>query len=406
MTAMSRATLSLVATFVVACSPSGRDLAVEVQSDLVPGLELASVAIEIRADDASGALLREAMEPAFVGDPYGSGVRVLDAGGIPYGILHVRVRGLDASRGVLAEYEVTVTTDDPFVVRATLRRSCVRVADCPVCVRDDECAPLADCADARCLEGACFYPPDDARCPGGATCHPARGCLEAPADAGVTDAGPGSCPPGTGDCDRDPRNGCETSLAASSAHCGACARACGVNMGCNGGSCECGLGFLDCDAAMGCETDARVDPARCGACDRACGAGETCAAGACRCGSGPGCAASETCCDGECVDLESDVGHCGACDRFCPGYGHDGCYGGGCGCGGGAVCPAGQQCCDGACLPRADFEHCNSCDRACDPVRTDICDGSFGCLCAALSIAICPAGQRCCPTGCVTGACR
>lgn len=49
-------------------------------------------------------------------------------------------------------------------------------------------------------------------------------------DAGARiDAGPLTCASGTGDCDGDPSNGCETSLVGNDDHCGACERSCSAH---------------------------------------------------------------------------------------------------------------------------------------------------------------------------------
>lgn len=48
---------------------------------------------------------------------------------------------------------------------------------------------------------------------------------------GPDDAGPG-CPPGTGDCDGSPDNGCETDLTSDEAHCGTCEIACAATRSC------------------------------------------------------------------------------------------------------------------------------------------------------------------------------
>ncbi len=102
-----------------------------------------------------------------------------------------------------------------------------------------------------------------------------------------------TCETGRGDCDGNAANGCETALATSTLHCGACGNPCApanATPSCQSGACRVGLcaaGFGDCDgnAANGCEVDTRTSLAHCGACGRGCTAptnGEaTCGAGVC-----------------------------------------------------------------------------------------------------------------------------
>ncbi len=61
---------------------------------------------------------------------------------------------------------------------------------------------------------------------------------DAETDAGrETDAGP-PCPTGTGDCDDNPSNGCETELSSDDAHCGSCTVACASDRSCIEGTCR------------------------------------------------------------------------------------------------------------------------------------------------------------------------
>ncbi len=99
-----------------------------------------------------------------------------------------------------------------------------------------------------------------------------------------------ACSAGRGDCDMNPTNGCETDIATTVAHCGACGRACAPDNAtgaCVASACQvatCDAGFADCDmsAANGCEVDTRASAAHCGRCNNACFA---CAASACAAGT-------------------------------------------------------------------------------------------------------------------------
>jgi len=146
---------------------------------------------------------------------------------------------------------------------------------------------------------------------------------------------------------------------------------------CTSGACDlqCRPGFLDCNLDFctgGCEVDAMNDPDNCGACGRKCGAGQWCRQGECACPAGT------TACDGECVDLQTDVENCGKCRNFCPGpaarrsgppiNGGPSCEGGKCS----YVCYPGFANCDGklvngceADLSR-DQNNCGTCGTKCN----------------------------------------
>jgi len=97
-----------------------------------------------------------------------------------------------------------------------------------------------------------------------------------------------TCASGVGNCDGLVGNGCETNLATTAAHCGACGRACALpnaTATCAGMACgvaACAAGFGDCDgaAANGCETPLAANRNHCGACGRVCASG-VCTAGSC-----------------------------------------------------------------------------------------------------------------------------
>ncbi len=103
---------------------------------------------------------------------------------------------------------------------------------------------------------------------------------------------PLACAAGTGDCDADPSDGCETDITKDPANCGNCGVHCkGPNA--TGGTCAasscvlaCDSGYADCDKdpVNGCETYLLEDGANCGAC------GKDCVHGGCQastCGAPP-----------------------------------------------------------------------------------------------------------------------
>jgi hypothetical protein len=122
---------------------------------------------------------------------------------------------------------------------ADVARSLEHCGSCGV-----RCAP-ANAASAHCEEGRCFV---------------------------------SACNTLYGDCNNDPADGCETDLARSTDHCGACNTRCTATGGtavCNVGRCgvsRCDPGRGDCDgnAGNGCETSLRDTLAHCGACGAAC----------------------------------------------------------------------------------------------------------------------------------------
>jgi hypothetical protein len=92
-----------------------------------------------------------------------------------------------------------------------------------------------------------------------------------------------TCSEGHGDCDGNPQNGCESNLAYSAApvlHCGGCSQPCVNDHGTT--SCEASVckpvcnppTWGDCDGIPrnGCETDLLSSPLSCGVCGRVCGA--------------------------------------------------------------------------------------------------------------------------------------
>jgi len=190
-----------------------------------------------------------------------------------------------------------------------------------------------------------------------------------------------TCNPGFGDCDGNTANGCETNTNNSTAHCGACGRACGNGNGtpaCSSGTCQitCDRGFLDCDgsSANGCETFGLNDSANCGACNNRCPAMQTCMRGACTA------VCTDTLCGSACVDLMSNVSHCGACNRACStANGTPRCVSGTCGI---ATCNSGFANCDSnpsnGCETnlQSDLNNCGVCANRCNlPNAVSACVG-------------------------------
>jgi hypothetical protein len=209
-----------------------------------------------------------------------------------------------------------------------------------------------------------------------------------------------SCNAGTGDCDGNAANGCETNVTSNVSHCGGCGNVCSSVNGtpsCSAGTCSiaCNAGFGNCDnsAANGCET-ALNTLTSCGACGASCSrpnATATCATGSCMVSS---CNAGFGNCDGNhsngCeTNLSTTVANCGSCGNACSSAN------------GTAACSAGQ--CTITC--NAGFGNCdgdasNGCETA---LNTTANCGSCGSSCSfANGVAACSAGS-CVMTGCASG---
>jgi hypothetical protein len=138
-----------------------------------------------------------------------------------------------------------------------------------------------------------------------------------------------SCAPGFSDCDGNVANGCETNVQADPAHCGTCPNLCVVDSGsatcqsgvCGTSSCAAGTGDCDFDAGDGCETNLNTSTANCGFCGNACTfphAAASCSGGGCQLGA---CAGGFANCDGTAGNgCEADLtttAHCGSCGVAC-----------------------------------------------------------------------------------------
>ncbi|AKV04600.1 Tryptophan synthase alpha chain [Labilithrix luteola] len=119
---------------------------------------------------------------------------------------------------------------------------------------------------------------------------------------------------------------CTTDLSRDVDHCGSCDVQCPnppprirqklhASFVCAQSRCQmlCTVGFGDCNGYVedGCEKSLDADPANCGACGNACGAGVLCWKGAC------GCPPGYTACGDQCVKLSDDDSNCGACGHVC-----------------------------------------------------------------------------------------
>ncbi len=213
----------------------------------------------------------------------------------------------------------------------------------------------------------------------------------------------GTCNAGFADCDGNPANGCEVSLATDALHCGMCPLACGTANGvasCVMSACRiaCTTGYGNCDGQTpnGCETNLNTTVASCGACGRACAlahATSGCAAGACTVVT---CDAGWANCDGNAAngcetDLNNTVGSCGACGRACSlPNATPACRSGACAV---SMCAAGYGDCDAMAANGCETNlnttvtSCGVCGRACS-----LPNATAACTAGACAVAACAPG--------------
>ncbi|MBI5526982.1 MAG: choice-of-anchor D domain-containing protein [Deltaproteobacteria bacterium] len=206
-------------------------------------------------------------------------------------------------------------------------------------------------------------------------------------------SGEGSdCPPGTGDCDGDPGNGCESNVLTDKNHCGGCTTVCApanATGKCVQGDCKidlCDQGFGDCNVVYsdGCETNTTNDPQNCSACNGKCmyaNATGKCVNSQCQFEA---CLPGFDNCNGQTTDgcesnVNTDVTHCGNCTTTCSvANGTPKCEGGQCGI---ASCLADYRDCDvqygTGCEVniKTDVNNCNACGQPCGAVT----NGTAGC---------------------------
>ena len=227
-----------------------------------------------------------------------------------------------------------------------------------------------------------------------------------------------SCLSGFGNCDGNPNNGCEVSLANDNLNCGACGRNCYTGALCVAGTCRCPAGQVACSYAC---INPLTDNNHCGGCGNVCPSGTRCANSVCT----PTCAPSTTDCStvrAGCVNTMTSISHCGGCGMACSGFGGTpSCMGGMCA----ITCSPGFDNCDGnaanGCEALNTATHCGRCAVACIPsavpnsttvsctsgsCRPITCAAGFRrsadmgrceAICGGGGEAVCPTGSPCLP---------
>jgi hypothetical protein len=298
---------------------------------------------------------------------------------------------------------------------------------CTACAPGMGCVQNTDCDSSVCENGSCSQPTcsdgvlngdeterdcGGSRCP---TCAPGQACKM------DTDCSSNTCQDkicaltcldGTGDCDGELANGCETNLQTDPFHCGDCGTPCSLahaSSACSGGKClvaQCTAPFADCDGdpTNGCEANTDADPDSCGGCGKGCVAlngKPSCAAGACQITCDTGFADCDDSRANGCeVDLTKDTSHCSACDTVCSQVGGTAnCVNGKCGI---ANCQPGLGDCDGtdSCQQNLtnDVDNCGGCGKACL-----VANGAGACVRSSCQVASCHTGYADCNAGSAGG---
>ncbi len=219
---------------------------------------------------------------------------------------------------------------------------------CVACVDDTQCPDGTICKTlspqlASCVQGCA----DSTRCGGKMCCD--KQCTDtttSPYHCGGCDmpcsanhaqptctagkCGTGMCDNGWGDCNGDPKDGCEANLHVDSANCTACGMGCALDnaiAACSDGCyiAACTFGWDDCNNNTddGCETSVLTDLNNCGGCGVPCNglpnAKASCTAGNCVLGT---CNQGFYDCNGKPNDgcesnIAGDANNCGACGNVC-----------------------------------------------------------------------------------------
>ena len=196
---------------VVGCTSEKVELLLDLDTDLVPGVEFTVVRTE-RFDHLPRAEERAPDEQTDVrevtpGERWDGPTRIAELAGLEPGRHYVRVQLLTRGNEHVQQRVAALTVRETSIFTITMSRSCsdrmcpgpgddpaalACVGDrcvppacteetpehcpAPACTDDAECAPTAPCATARCSAGACLSVADDTTCASTEWCNPDDGC--------------------------------------------------------------------------------------------------------------------------------------------------------------------------------------------------------------------------------------
>ncbi len=208
-------------------------LAVDVKTDLVPGVEFAGVRVGLETG-APGTITMNV--DARLDDDFGAGQRVAEFDGLATGTHRLMVELVESDGGTVLSRPVVVTFEGGTLgLIVVLTRSCAGVScpgssdpaataclaghcvapECseshpeacgtPECAAASDCPTGAACAAAGCAGGACLLEGDNSRCGATEYCAPETGCAPRPgeSDAAMMDGGTDTGPADTGQADAD-----------------------------------------------------------------------------------------------------------------------------------------------------------------------------------------------------------
>lgn len=199
-----------MAWLLVGCAPA-HDIAIDVRTDLVAGVDFIAVRLVLISDADSSPLDTE-LRPADPDDGWISGTR---AGYFvaPAGVYWVRAELLDRQGEVAAERLMYVEVAHSQIATVLITQSCEDIAcpregdppnavachggQCvdpactpespetcpePECLTDDDCDAGVVCGEGTCAADLCWFAPGPAACPSGQHCRPEVGCSICDAD--------------------------------------------------------------------------------------------------------------------------------------------------------------------------------------------------------------------------------
>lgn len=444
-----------------ACAPGGATLTVDVETDLVPGIDFARISTEIAPPDyASPALAPGAITTFATVGTYVPGRRVAEVHDVSLGDHFVRVRLLDAADVVVVERIIRLQIHSTYSLVVVLTRDCAGVTcpepggdpeltacvagacasgSCsmampeacptPACTTASDCVPTSPCVHPVCDQGSCLQVGLDTDCAAGERCDATLGCVLA---TGVPDTDAGAptdaCPSVELACTNGVDDDCDDAIDCGDTDCDGATcddgLVCTTTDRCTGAGCE-GTP-LDCDDGVACTVDACGEPMGCThvADDSRCTAmtgGHCDAALDCQY---PTCTTA-SCTPSDACDVAACVGSACTHTPMACGSGQT-CCGGAChatACDDGNPCTTdsfsttscacvhtnnANSCSDGNACTTSDHcsgGRCTGTTRSCDdgnPCTTDGCNTSSGCTHANRANGTSCSGGACCSGSCVS----